>query len=124
VVGNLSVAHGFGSILHSLLATIGLTHLYYDRPQAIPRSLTCTHMEKYGDQFEFCELQRSHAIWGSKTMWGWIYGMEELFKSYTTVATTAQVLELNASSITNTSTSLTNITMEEEPQAQCILRPK
>lgn len=43
--------------------------------------------------------------------------MEELSKSSTTVATTAPVLELNASSITNTA-DLTNITMEEEPQAQ------
>ena len=43
--------------------------------------------------------------------------MEEVSKSSMTVATTSPVLELDASSITNT-TNLANITMEEEPQAQ------
>lgn len=110
------LAHGFGSILHSLLATIGLIFITLVL-KGSTRSLTRKHMEKYGDQPEFCEFQRTHSIWGSKKMWWWIHGMEELSKSSTTVATAAPVLEVNANSITNT-TNLTNIIMEEEPQAQ------
>jgi steroid 5-alpha reductase family enzyme len=71
------LAHGFSSLLLSLLATVGLVFLMVIL-QGSTRSLTHKQREKYGDQPEFCEFQRSHSIWGPKRWWWWLHGMEEL----------------------------------------------
>lgn len=83
------LAHGFDSLVHSILATIGLVFILFVL-KGSTRSLTLKHLEKYGDQAEFCEFQRTHSIWGPKEWWWWLHGMEELSRPGPTVVTVIQ----------------------------------
>jgi steroid 5-alpha reductase family enzyme len=71
------LAHGFSSILHSLMATTGLVFITVIL-KGSTRSLAHKHLGKYGDQPEFFEFHRTHSIWGPKRWWWWLHGMEEL----------------------------------------------
>lgn len=102
------LGHGFNSIPHSVLATIGLGFIMFVL-KGSTRSLAIKHLEKYGDQPEFFEFQRTHSIWGPKQWWWWLHGMEEL--SSPTVATTVtynpDLNSTNTSAIEETATSQT-----------------
>jgi steroid 5-alpha reductase family enzyme len=91
------MAHGLGSapIMYSLLSTVGLVFITLVL-QGSTRSLTRKHMEKYGDQPEFYEFQRTHAIWGSKHWLWWLQGMEEFSTGAAAVATTPEMRPLNS----------------------------
>jgi steroid 5-alpha reductase family enzyme len=71
------LAHGFSSILYSLMATTGLMFITVVL-KGSTRSLSHKHREKYGDQPKFHEFHRTHSIWGPKLWWWWLHGMEEL----------------------------------------------
>jgi steroid 5-alpha reductase family enzyme len=63
------LAHGFGYRLwHTLLATVGVLFITFVL-KGSTRSLSLKHIEKYGDQPEFCQFQKTHTIWGSKKNW-------------------------------------------------------
>ena len=70
------IAHGFDSILPSLLASVGLIFVMVVL-KGSTRSLSRKHLEKYGDQPQFYEFQRTHSIWGPKKWWEWLQRMEE-----------------------------------------------
>ena len=66
--------------------------------------MTLKHYEKYGDQSEFCEFQRTHSIWGSKQWWWWLHGMEEWSdKNKNNHDSIVSVAETNATSTENNS---------------------
>ena len=104
------LAHGFSSKIHSLLATVGLVFLMTIL-QGSTRSLSHKHREKYGDQPEFCEFQRSHSIWGPKRWWWWLQGMEELSRPQHQ-QTAADILQTdyNVTSSNTTSTTPDEVT--------------
>ena len=62
------LAHGFHSILPSLLATSGLVFLMVVLKGA-SRSLASKQKEKYGQDEGFLEFQRSHNVFGPKKWW-------------------------------------------------------
>ena len=60
------LAHGFGySLWHTLLATIGVIFITLVL-KGSTKSLARKHLEKYGDQQEFCVFHQTHHIWGPK----------------------------------------------------------
>ncbi len=71
------LSHGFHSISHTVLATTGLCFIM-SVLKGSTRSLSIKHMEKYGDQPDYFEFQRTHSIWGPKEWWWWLHGMEHL----------------------------------------------
>jgi steroid 5-alpha reductase family enzyme len=77
------LSHGFSSLLHSLMATVGLVFLTAVL-KGSTRSLSHKQREKYGDRPDFCEFQRTHSIWGPKRWWWWLQGMEELSRTQAT----------------------------------------
>jgi steroid 5-alpha reductase family enzyme len=99
------LAHGFNSILHSLLATVGLVFVITVL-KGSTRSLSHKHLEKYGDQPHFCEFQRTHTIWGPKKWWWWLHGMEELSKRQDQATTTTSFSSLPPSDNATSTTAL------------------
>mmetsp|Transcript_77933 Transcript_77933/g.152998 ORF Transcript_77933/g.152998 Transcript_77933/m.152998 type:complete len:227 (-) Transcript_77933:49-729(-) len=71
------LGHGFYSLPRTILATTGLGFIM-SVLKGSTRSLSTKHLEKYGDQPEYFEFQRTHSIWGPKHWWWWLHGMEHL----------------------------------------------
>jgi len=97
------MSHGFHSIPYTIFATIGLGFII-SVLKGSTRTLSIKHMEKYGDQPEFFEFQRTHSIWGPKQFWWWLHGMEHLSES-TVAAYTATDGNTTITNVTNTNTS-------------------
>ncbi|KAG7372056.1 DUF1295 domain containing protein [Nitzschia inconspicua] len=62
------LAHGFHSLLPSTLATVGLGFIMVVL-KGSARSLASKQKEKYGQDPEFCDFQRSHNVFGPKHWW-------------------------------------------------------
>jgi steroid 5-alpha reductase family enzyme len=62
------LSHGFYSIFHSLLATVGLAFIMVVL-KGSARSLASKQKEKYGQDPDFCDFQRSHNVFGPKHWW-------------------------------------------------------
>lgn len=71
------LANGFHSLPLTLLATIGLGFIMMVLKGAA-RSLSSKQKEKYGQEADFYEFQRTHNVFGPKHWWWWLHGMEEL----------------------------------------------
>ena len=74
------LAHGFNSIFHSILATVGLAFITVVL-RGSTRSLALKQLEKYGKNPEFCEFYRTHGVWGPKHLWWWLNALEQRSKS-------------------------------------------
>ena len=62
------LAHGFDNLFPSLLATMGLmTILYVLKGSA--KSLSSKQKEKYGQDVDFYQFQRTHNVFGPKQIW-------------------------------------------------------
>ncbi len=64
------LGHGFYSLPKTILATTGLGFIM-SVLKGSTRSLSTKHLEKYGDQADYFEFQRTHSIWGPKHWW-WV----------------------------------------------------
>jgi steroid 5-alpha reductase family enzyme len=62
------LAHGFHSPLPSVLATVGLGLILYVL-KGSAKSLSSKQKEKYGQEVEFYQFQRTHNVFGPKQMW-------------------------------------------------------
>mmetsp|Transcript_13722 Transcript_13722/g.27718 ORF Transcript_13722/g.27718 Transcript_13722/m.27718 type:complete len:555 (-) Transcript_13722:358-2022(-) len=62
------LAHGFHSPLPSALATIGLVLILYVL-KGSAKSLSSKQKEKYGQEIDFYQFQRTHNVFGPKHMW-------------------------------------------------------
>ena len=62
------LAHGFHSPLPSALATIGLALILYVL-KGSAKSLSSKQKEKYGQEVDFYQFQRTHNVFGPKQMW-------------------------------------------------------
>lgn len=93
------LSHGFNAIPNTVFSTIGLGFIM-SVLKGSTRSLSIKHLEKYGDQPEFFEFQRTHSIWGPKQWWWWIHGMEHLSEPTVVVYTDS---DGNSTSIANSS---------------------
>jgi len=64
------LAHGFYSPLPSLLATIGLGLILFVL-KGSAKSLSFKQKEKYGQEVDFHQFQRTHNVFGPKHNWRW-----------------------------------------------------
>jgi steroid 5-alpha reductase family enzyme len=71
------LGNGFHSLPLTLLATTGLGFIMMVLKGAA-RSLSSKQKEKYGQDADFYEFQRTHNVFGPKHWWWWLHGMEEL----------------------------------------------
>jgi len=62
------LAHGFHSPLPSALATMGLVLILYVL-KGSAKSLSSKQKEKYGQEIDFYQFQRTHNVFGPKHMW-------------------------------------------------------
>ena len=62
------LAHGFHSPLPSFLATVGLVIILYVL-KGSAKSLSSKQKEKYGQEVDFYEFQRTHNVFGPKQIW-------------------------------------------------------
>jgi steroid 5-alpha reductase family enzyme len=62
------LSHGFHAIFPSVLATIGLAFIMVVL-KGSARSLASKQKEKYGQDPDFCDFQRSHNVFGPKQWW-------------------------------------------------------
>ena len=62
------LAHGFHSPFPSVLATLGLVFILYVL-KGSAKSLSSKQKEKYGQEVDFYQFQRTHNVFGPKQMW-------------------------------------------------------
>jgi len=62
------LAHGFHSPFLSILATVGLGFVLYVL-KGSAKSLSSKQKEKYGQEVDFYQFQRTHNVFGPKQMW-------------------------------------------------------
>mmetsp|Transcript_8817 Transcript_8817/g.21536 ORF Transcript_8817/g.21536 Transcript_8817/m.21536 type:complete len:545 (-) Transcript_8817:486-2120(-) len=62
------LAHGFHSLLPSVLSTVGLSFILYVL-KGSAKSLSSKQKEKYGQEMDFHQFQRTHNVFGPKQIW-------------------------------------------------------
>ena len=78
------LAHGFHSPLPSVLATFGLLIILYVL-KGSAKSLSSKQKEKYGQEIDFYQFQRTHNVFGPKHMWSRQQGVEAVVPPSTEV---------------------------------------
>ena len=62
------LAHGFHSPVPSVLSTVGLSFILYVL-KGSAKSLSSKQKEKYGQEVDFYQFQRTHNVFGPKQIW-------------------------------------------------------
>eukprot|EP00536_Pseudo-nitzschia_multiseries_P003371 jgi/Psemu1/236632/estExt_Genewise1.C_520013 len=90
------LAHGFHSPLPSALATMGLVLILYVL-KGSAKSLSSKQKEKYGQELDFYQFQRTHNVFGPKHMWS----KQQVFES-AVVTPTDEIISYSDSEVSPT----------------------